>query len=72
VRSINAPFEHFYTKTDQLTKTGSGQTYEKYRKKVFSSGAELLSWGGINCFFMAEGNYPFASTYIPFSMGIGA
>lgn len=36
----------------------------------FKSGAELLDWGGINCFFMAEGNYPFASTYIPFSMGI--
>ena len=29
-----------------------------------------VSNSGINCFFMAEGNYPFASTYIPFSMGI--
>ena len=30
----------------------------------------VCSNSGINCFFMAEGNYPFASTYIPFSMGI--
>ena len=36
----------------------------------FKSGEELLDWGGISCFFMAEGNYPFPSTYIPFSMGI--
>ena len=36
----------------------------------FKSGEELLQWGGINIFFMAEGNYPFPSLYIPLSMGI--
>ena len=36
----------------------------------FKSGQDLLEWGGISIFFMAEGNYPFPSLYIPLSMGI--
>jgi hypothetical protein len=27
----------------------------------FKSGQELIDWGGISIFFMAEGNYPFPS-----------
>ena len=30
---------------------------------------DLLAWAQAPFFFLAEGNYPFASTYIPFSAG---